>query len=135
MMGCDTVYARGWTDDEIVVRATREARTLITRDRALAARMPGSVLLGSGEIDEQLRAVREALPELPADVTFTRCTLCNGNLVPDHDVEQSPRAPVDSMPTDRARYRCETCGHRYWEGSHTAEVRRRLRATEPSGNA
>jgi uncharacterized protein len=128
MTGCDTLYAQGWSDNEIVRRAASDHRIVVTRDRELAGRIAGAVLLRSGELAEQMRAVRLALPGIPDDVTFERCTLCNGLLTQDGPPEARTDEPSSKVPPDRPRYRCEECGHLYWEGSHTAEVRRRLKA-------
>lgn len=128
-LGFDTAYARGRSDPEIERWAARDGRLLLTRDRALAARVPGSVLLSSGVLDDQLRTVRAAAPGLAFHVAFTRCTECNGALAP---VAEAPDAsgPHDTAsgraPAGARLYRCTACGHVYWDGSHTAQVRARL---------
>jgi uncharacterized protein len=127
MLGCDTVYARGWSDDEIVRVARTEQRIVITRDRALAARAERAVLLGGVDLPGQLRQVLTLLPEIPHRVTFERCTLCNGELRP---VGPSPGPTPEGAEPGAAPgttvFACGSCGHRYWEGSHTADVRRHL---------
>jgi uncharacterized protein len=127
MVGCDTVYARGWSDATIVRTARAEGRTLLTRDRALAAGLEGSVLLRSVELPGQFREVADAIPTLPRTVTFVRCTLCNGEIRPAIGTGAPPDragAPRSAEPTGVPILECATCGHRYWEGSHTAAVRR-----------
>jgi uncharacterized protein len=124
-VGCDTEYARGESDDQIRARALREGRTLLTRDRRLGGSTPGAVLLRSVTIEGQWRELRSARPELPAGVRFDRCSLCNGRLLP---------APANAGPVGRSvtgrptapMFACERCGHLYWEGSHTAGIRRRI---------
>ena len=129
IVGCDTAYARGISDEEILSLARREERILVTRDRALSERAPGAVLLTSPRIEEQWRTVRAAHPEVPCEVSFERCTACNGRLV-----AYAP-APGDTasgnVPWDRVReglqlFRCADCAHIYWEGTHTASIRSRL---------
>ena len=130
MLGCDTDYARGWSDEEIARRARDEGRVVLTRDRELARRATDAVLLTSPRLEEQLRTVRDALPDLPSDVRFERCTLCNGRLRSEEPPGPGDRAegvPWDRIDRGLALYRCEECGHRYWEGTHTREVRRRAR--------
>jgi uncharacterized protein len=131
MMGCDTTYARGWTDDEILRRAVLEDRVVVTRDRQLSARAAKSVLLTSGRLEDQVRAAWVAFPELTAEIRFDRCTVCNGELVP--QPAGGARREDDGIPWDRvsaglALYRCRDCAHVYWEGTHTDGVRRRLQA-------
>ena len=130
-VGCDTVYARGMTDDEILRQAQAEDRVILTRDRQLAARARRAVLLESPYLADQWRAVRAAFPETPTEVRFERCTECNGPLEKSSPVV--PESASEGVPWDRVRaglplYRCGSCGHYYWEGSHTADVRARIAA-------
>ncbi len=136
MMGCDTTYARGWSDAEIVRKARVEDRIVLTRDRQLSQLAAKAVLLTSPRLEDQVRTVWAAFPDLPATVRFERCTLCNGLLAP--STATGPDVDGDGIPWDRVRsglplYRCRECGHAYWEGSHTAEVRRRLEAWASEG--
>ena len=128
-VGCDTLYARGLTDDEIVRVAREEGRTILTRDRDLARRAPSALLLESPNLSDQWKAVRRFRPGLPESMTFERCSICNGPL---RRADPSERVgTADGVPWDRIRdglplYLCPQCGHRYWEGTHTAEIRARL---------
>ncbi|MCI4369560.1 MAG: Mut7-C RNAse domain-containing protein, partial [Thermoplasmata archaeon] len=63
-LGGDVRYARDVSDDEILRLAQDDGRTLLTRDRQLAARTPGSLLIRSHEISEQLLEIRRAFPDL-----------------------------------------------------------------------
>jgi uncharacterized protein len=137
-VGCDTVYARGLSDDEILARAEAEDRVILTRDRALARRTSRAFLLRSPYVKEQWRAVRAAWPSLPQSVRFNRCTECNGLLAPYRpgDEPPAPEAVPRAFPRDeRDLFRCRSCGHIYWEGSHTTQVRDRLAAWDRDGDA
>jgi hypothetical protein len=130
-MGCDTTYARGWSDDEIVRRARDEDRVVLTRDRQLSRRAAKAVLLTSSRLEDQVRATWAAFPEWAPEVRFERCTLCNGlleELSPEPLSTTGARIPGDRVAAGRLLYQCRDCGHRYWEGSHTDAVRRRLHA-------
>jgi uncharacterized protein len=129
MVGCDTTYARGWADDEIVRVARAEGRVVLTRDRALAARAERAVLLRAVDLPGQVRQVLGELPGMPREVAFDRCTICNGPLVAaatDPESVPAPPSAAGGPPPGVAVFACQNCGHRYWEGSHTAAVRRRL---------
>ncbi|MGA8711052.1 MAG: Mut7-C RNAse domain-containing protein [Thermoplasmata archaeon] len=128
-VGCDTTYARGLSDDEILSQARADGRVILTRDRNLASRAERSLLLESSTLADQWRAVHSAYPDLPTEVRFERCSLCNASL--DRVSEPPPEPRADGVPWDRfARglplFRCPSCGHYYWEGSHTADIRARL---------
>jgi uncharacterized protein with PIN domain len=127
--GHDTVYVRGVSDAEIASRATTEGRTLLTRDRELARRTAGALLLSSPALAEQLQGVRRAFPQFGYLLTFERCTRCNGPLEPADDTSQvsSENAiPPDLRTRGLVPYVCAHCSHAYWEGSHTASIRRRI---------
>ncbi len=129
--GCDTRYAKGMADDEIVRIAEAEDRVVLTRDRALAAHARRSLLLTSTALKDQWVAVARAFPDLPREVTFTRCTVCNGPLAREEPHRAEPEGagvPWSRIHAGLPLYRCPDCGHRYWEGSHTARVRDVLRA-------
>jgi uncharacterized protein with PIN domain len=130
IMGCDTGYARGCSDEEIVRRARLEDRVILTRDRELSRRATKAVLLTSSRLEDQVRATWAAFPDLPTEVRFDRCTSCNGRL--DRIAPPGSRSPDVGIPWERVTaglplYGCAECGHVYWEGSHTAEIRRRIR--------
>ena len=129
MMGCDTRYARGWSDEEILDHANAEGRVLLTRDRQLARRAAKAVLLTSSRLEDQVRMTWAALPGVPSEVRFDRCTVCNGLLARYEPAVDAPRqegVPWDRVAKGLPLFRCNDCGHLYWEGSHTANVRRRL---------
>jgi uncharacterized protein with PIN domain len=129
-LGFDTEYARGVSDDEIVERARREDRIVLTRDRKLASRVPGSVLLASPYLVDQIRTVRDASPAEPFEVRFDRCTLCNGRLArwKGAAADAPSNLPRNRFDEGLEIFVCERCGHYYWEGSHTRSVRQRLRS-------
>jgi uncharacterized protein len=127
--GCDTVYVRGLGDDEILAMARNEDRILVTRDRALAARVPGSVLVSSPRLADQWKTVRAAHPEVPSEVSFVRCTVCNGRLEtyePPSGTAPAPGIPWDRVAQGLSLFRCTECGHVYWDGTHTASLRAQL---------
>ncbi|MCI4361372.1 MAG: Mut7-C RNAse domain-containing protein, partial [Thermoplasmata archaeon] len=69
-LGHDTQYVRGQTDREIVEQIRRDGRRLLTRDRALAARVPGALLLASPYLPDQLRQLHAEAPDAGYSVTF-----------------------------------------------------------------
>ena len=129
-VGHDTAYAPDTSDDDLIVRAIRESRILVTRDRTLAARSAPSLLLRSVDIRGQWREVREAYPALPWGVVFDRCSRCNSSVAPG---AESGLGELPATVPMRARngaipvFRCPACGHLYWEGSHTAHIRQQHR--------
>jgi len=135
-VGYDTEYARGMGDTAIAERARHERRTIVTRDRALARAVAGSVRIDSPVLSAQWGELRRAYPSLRSVPSFDRCTACNGRLregptssVAGTGVELPPALVETGGPI----FVCEACGHVYWDGSHTRRVRATL--AEWSGRA
>jgi uncharacterized protein len=118
LLGLDTSYDNDADDAELVARAGREHRVLLTQDRGLLMRralQAGAYVRGHGA-EAQLADVldRFAPPLRP----WTRCAACNGELadVPKEQV-------LDRLePGTRRHYerfaRCRSCGRVYWHGAH-----------------
>lgn len=135
-VGQDAEYVRDLDDDEIVARSKSERRVLLTRDRRLARRVAPSLLLTQVHIADQFREMRSAYPDLPAQVTFERCSLCNQVLVgfrPEPGAAWPESVPDHVTREGKPVYRCPGCGHLYWEGSHTARIRAQLAAWASPG--
>ncbi len=129
-LGYDAEYVRSVDDDAIVRQVHASSRRLITRDRRLAGRVPGAILLSRTDLAGQFAELRGALPTLARTVRFVRCSLCNGLLAPvratDLAVAQLSAAPPEVRQGTAILYRCTTCAHLYWEGTHTRSIQQRL---------
>ncbi len=128
LLGLDAVFAPGAPDPELLRRAQRERRVLVTRDRDLAARARGvrCVLVRSALPPEQ---VLEVLPLVPrgAVAPMTRCLVCNHPLRRVGREQVLARIP-DHVALAHGRFRvCAGCGRVYWPGTHTHRLFRRLR--------
>jgi uncharacterized protein with PIN domain len=127
MCGYDAAYAldRGVeADDELLAWAASEGRTLVTRDRQLAARADRGVRIDARDVTEQLRELQAQGFEVSLAERPARCGRCNGAVdavgadgsVPDY-------APD---PAETTCYRCRECGQVFWKGSHWDDVRERI---------
>jgi hypothetical protein len=121
MCGYDAAYALDRdveADDRLLALAATEGRRLVTRDRHLAGRADGGVLLREREVTDQLRELQEAGFPLALDDQPARCGACNGPVaVVDPDAERP-----DYAPDDGAAWRCRDCGQWFWKGSHWDRV-------------
>lgn len=128
ILGFDTTYPDLPDDRTLADQARNEGRTLLTRDRALAAKHPGFCYLVSAEpLDEQILEVAEALHLAPEIKPLSRCSACNGLLAP-----VAREAVEDSLPPRVRDYqkeyrRCESCGKVYWPGTHFERMNGRIR--------
>jgi uncharacterized protein with PIN domain len=125
MCGHDTAYCldRGVeADEDVLALAVREDRTLLTRDRQLAARVPESVLVESKDVDDQLRELAAAGVALSLSAG-ERCGACNGELRELGAGEQ--RAEYVSADAD-AVWVCTDCSQQFYRGGHWRDVEERL---------
>jgi uncharacterized protein with PIN domain len=127
MCGHDALYSleEGLeSDDAIRERARAENRTVLTRDRELAARSDDALLVESREIEAQLAELADAGFALELPETPKRCSTCNGPLERVPASESTPEhAPV---PAETAVWRCQHCGQLFWKGGHWDDVAKRL---------
>ena len=81
---------------------------------------------------EQLRQVVAEL-RLPAPAAlFTRCLLCNVELVPATEAERRAELPPDAQLLPGPVHRCPRCGRIYWMGSHARRMRAALERALPA---
>jgi hypothetical protein len=138
ILGHDVVYFRVIDDADLVERARRENRVLLTRDTRLVQRRAarGAVLVESPHIEQQLRQMlRVAGPALLGGEPGRRCPECNERT---HAVEKSSvrgGVPPYVYRTQSRFRRCGSCGRIYWRATHVRGMIRRLRKALGSGIA
>lgn len=122
------LVGRGEAGAARIERCRREDRTLVTRDRRLAAAAAPAVrvvLLQEADEDAQAVALSQALALDWTFAPFTRCMVDNSPL------EAAGPEAVARMPA-RTRERpgpfraCPACGRVYWPGSHARRMLARL---------
>jgi hypothetical protein len=118
-------------DGELVRRALREGRCLLTSDSGVMERYAVTTSLvevvflprGLSPV-EQLGHVMAAL-RLPLGPS--RCMACDGELAAVALAEVSQQVPRKVQQARDEFFRCLGCGRVYWEGTHWQSIRRRLR--------
>ncbi len=123
MCGYDAAYALDEgieDDDEVLALAASDGRTVLTRDRELAARASDAVLLASREVEDQLGELADAGFDLSLPSEPVRCGVCNAPLARVGSEEPTPDYAPD--PAEAAVWRCEDCGQHFWRGSHWDDV-------------
>jgi uncharacterized protein with PIN domain len=136
ILGFDTAYEDHIPDAVLVRRAQREARTILTRDRALPDewRVTGIYIVREAATAEQLREVVDAFRLAPALRPFTRCSRCNARLIDASPERVRSRVPARVLERHDEFRVCEACDRVYWAGSHTERMRRVVeRLVDPAG--
>lgn len=127
VLGVDTTYTPGIEDGDLVAHALAEGRVVISSDgkmfarRVFTTRRLRGVRLPVGlRLLDQVKFVVRHLGLVPR---FPRCTLCNGELANVSRAEVADVVPARSLIWTTAFYRCERCGHVFWEGTHWSRIR------------
>jgi len=125
ILGYDTLYARGMSEEEFMGLATA-GRILLSRNSHLRKRIPQDTLVfvEANDPAAQLQNLVRALNlEVNPERFFTRCTVCNGRIEPVKFEEVAGKVP-DYIWTGHDRFsKCKKCGKIYWPGSHLARSR------------
>ncbi|WP_103564722.1 Mut7-C RNAse domain-containing protein [Actinomadura rubteroloni] len=118
LLGLDTAYDNDCDDPSLVRWASAERRVLLTQDRGLLRRRAlwfGAYVRGSRP-DDQLDDVLDRFA--PILRPWTRCTACNGPLVPVDAADVADALEEGTRRTQTAYGRCAACGRIYWRGAH-----------------
>jgi hypothetical protein len=126
LLGFDTVWRNDLGDEEIIDRALRERRIILTRDIGILrnGRVTHGYFLRATEPVAQLQEVVRALQLGPDFATYTRCLECNGQCVPIARREAARDVPLQVFLVYRDFRRCSGCGRVYWPGSHLERLDR-----------
>ncbi len=136
-LGFDASYYSAGNDSGMIKEARAQRRIILTSDLSLAASASSkglSVILVAGNNDgERLSVISRA-----ATAYGTRlvrgdplCSLCGGELLPLRRADVSGGVPPSVIVRHRLFYRCRTCGHYYWRGSHWKKLRSLSRRLKP----
>jgi uncharacterized protein with PIN domain len=126
-LGYDTWWDAHVADAELVRRALEERRVILTRDVPVVQewRLDNLLFIRADAPLDQLGEVAAAYPLDDARI-FSLCTRCNHALEPVSAQEAGDRVPPAVLAERVEFQRCPSCERIYWEGSHTARMRRDL---------
>jgi uncharacterized protein with PIN domain len=135
LLGHDTAYEKDIKDQELIVRARRERRVILTRDRDVVARCRCPVLfIKSDQIRAQLRQVMRHFTL--RRTLFSRCSLCNAPLEMALKSKIKGLVPPKAYAAYETFWRCPRCRKMYWRGSHASLFRKDItqkRVSTPNG--
>jgi uncharacterized protein with PIN domain len=130
-LGYDTLFFDPIEDGELVARALKDDRVVLSRDTQLSRFKlklgEKLVLISSDKPLEQLKQVLKHLKLKPGkESLFSRCLLCNEPL---EDVEKE-KIKDKLYPyvyrTQDEFSRCPECGRIYWPATHVERMREKL---------
>ena len=119
-IGYDTVYYDGGGDGALVQRALEEDRIILTKDLHLVKRKLArkSLLVKSDYPREQFKQVVKEFGLRVDGRLFTRCLVCNQELVSVRKEDVRDKVPAYTYLTQARFYECPGCERVYWPGTH-----------------
>jgi len=123
LYGLDVLYFSDLEDAELLDKSRIEGRTLLTSDRELHRQALkkgiGCILVSAkGEVAMAAQVFGGLGISPTMEVSSARCPSCNGVVVPAETGEVLDAVPAGVLSRQKKFYRCSSCHHVYWEGSH-----------------
>jgi len=128
ILGFDTVYYNQDNLSSLIIQALRDERIILTRNQRLPqARGLKIVLIKNEKIKKQVEEVLKTLKiVLEPEMMFSRCILCNTELVYITKDEVKDKVPEYVFNTQEDFLTCPQCNRIYWQGTHWGNVRKTL---------
>ena len=129
--GYDTsIIEESIDDSEILEKALREKRLLLTRDRHFLTMLSGKdtvIHLNGNSLDECIKELNDKLEINWLYHPFSRCLKCNSPLREINDPEILQQVPEKIRLGTTKFWFCRACRKVYWEGSHTERMHQQLK--------
>jgi len=134
MLGQDVEYSNNMEDSQLLAKAKREGRILLTRDFQLYQRAVGKDIeafyLEGSTGEEKLAeiAYRFGVP-LEIDMSSSRCPKCNSVVKPVSREDAVGKVEKTTLEHYQDFWQCPKCAQVYWQGAHWVKIRKSLLAT------
>jgi uncharacterized protein with PIN domain len=121
LLGCDVEYFPTISDEDLVNKASRTNRVILTRDTELVRRRQvrrNHHFVRGNDHRDQLRQVAKRFSITPSGHMMTRCLRCNETLKAIDPSEVREKVPPYVFETQHHFKTCGQCGRIYWKGTH-----------------
>lgn len=132
ILGFDVEYFSENKTSALIIKALREGRLIITRNHHLPlGRGVRIITIESEKLAEQIPEVLRELKITPEKARmFTRCTVCNVELVEIAKEKIKDKVPEYVFNTQQEFITCPKCNRTYWKGTHWGNVAKTLKEIE-----
>ena len=124
IMGFDVEYSKDLSVEQIIEKARKEKRVIVTRRKSY--RFPPDVeviVMEENYPHDQVKRVFEILGlEADEEKFLSRCLICNRELEDVEKEEVKGLVPEYVFKTKDEFARCPSCGRIYWEGTHHSNM-------------
>jgi len=128
ILGFDTVYYNQDNLSSLIIQALRDERIILTRNGRLPqTRGLKIVLIKNEKIKKQVEEILQTLKiSLKPEMMFSRCILCNTELVDIAKDKVKDKVPEYVFNTQEDFITCPKCQRIYWQGTHWGNVQKAL---------
>lgn len=128
ILGYDAAYDSTISDNDLILRAKKERRILLTMDTGIVERCENvlCVHIDSPIVEEQIKQVVLTFKLDTDSKIFQRCTVCNTLVKEISKSNIKTQVPTQVFETNEQFWRCPNCKRIYWQGSHLSGVKRYL---------
>jgi len=131
MLGHDVEYTGSMGDKELVQKAKKESRILLTRDVELYQRAIGrgaeAFLVESPNQTANLANLAKRFKfKLEIDVKVSRCPKCNSKIRAVSKASVENKIPRTTSSNYDEFWQCQGCGQVYWRGAHWKRIDKTL---------
>jgi len=131
MLGQDVVYTGSMDDKELIQKAKKEKRILLTRDLELYQQAIGRgaeafLVEGKTEAEKLANLAKRFGFKLEIDVEVSRCPKCNTRIKPVSKTDVVNKIPKTTSSYYNEFWVCPGCQQVYWRGAHWKKIEKTL---------
>ncbi len=128
ILGFDADYFSEENAGSLIIQALKDERIILTRNQRLRRRAGVKIaLIRSEKVKEQIKEVLKEFKIRPeAEQMFSRCILCNEELLEIAKEKVKDEVPEYVFKTQGNFISCLKCRRIYWQGTHWGNVQKTL---------
>jgi len=131
MLGQDVVYTGSMDDKELIQKAKKEQRILLTRDLELYQQAIGKgaeafLVEGKTEAEKLANLAKRFGFKLEIDVKVSRCPKCNTRIKSVSKTDVINKIPKTTSSYYKEFWECPKCQQVYWRGAHWKRIEKTL---------
>lgn len=131
MLGHDVEYTGSMSDKELMKKAKKESRILLTRDlelyrQAIARGAEAFLIENPNQTADLANLARRFEFKLEIDMERSRCPRCNTEIKAVSKASVADKIPPTTSSNYDKFWQCQGCGQVYWRGAHWKRIDKTL---------
>ena len=131
ILGHDVEYTGSMDDKELMHKAKKEDRVLLTRDvelykQAIAKGAEAFLIEDPNQTANLASLAKRFKIKLEVNVKISRCPKCNGTIRTVSKTEIADKIPLTTSSNYSEFWQCQQCAQVYWRGAHWNRIEKTL---------